>query len=289
MTTEELIDSKDETIASGFDDTLMAGFDSIENAIFNAVNKKVATMDQEDGEIKFDPGNLLILNELVFIIANSIQNSRYPSNVKSYTSYFTTVKNYNLDIQNQLNGFSIEELDEIASTIEAQTINQIIVNLTGQGITSSFIDPLVQLIYKNIVSGTNIDQLKNAIETFIKSNEQRLGQFKRYVTQIARDALHQYDGAINARIATQFGMDAFRYVGSLIKDSRPQCVRWVGKGILLKKELSSELAWAAANGTGLIPGTTPDNFAIYRGGYNCRHTAIPIRLTKEQKEQYGVK
>lgn len=60
MTTEELVDSKDETIASAFDDTLMAGFDSIENSIYNAVNKKIMEMNQEDGKIKFDTENLLI-------------------------------------------------------------------------------------------------------------------------------------------------------------------------------------------------------------------------------------
>jgi hypothetical protein len=35
----------------------------------------------------------------------------------------------------------------------------------------------------------------------------------------------------------------------------------------------------------MIPGTTVDNFAVYRGGYNCRHSAIPFKLTKSQKRE----
>lgn len=288
MAVEQLIDSKDETIANGFDEALMGGFDSIENSIYNAVNSKVMSMDQEDGILKFDVENMLILNELVFIIINAIQSSRYPKNVNSFTTYFEKVKDYNVEIQNEMNGFDVKDLNEAASVVQYETVNQMISNLTGAGVRTGFVDPLTQMIYKNLVSGTSMEQLQKAIRTFIKTDEARLGQFNRYVSQIARDALHQFDGAVNARIATIYGMDAYEYVGSLIKDSRPQCVRWVGKRILTKAELSRELAWAAANGTGLIPGTTPDNFAIYRGGYNCRHTAIPIRLTPQKKKELGI-
>jgi len=64
----------------------------------------------------------------------------------------------------------------------------------------------------------------------------------------------------------------------LIEDSRKQCVRWVGKEILLFSDLQSEIEWAFNNGTGMNKSTTPDTFAIYRGGYNCRHEAIPTKV-----------
>jgi hypothetical protein len=35
--------------------------------------------------------------------------------------------------------------------------------------------------------------------------------------------------------------------------------------------------WADANGTGMIPNTTPENFCQNRGGFNCRHIAYPVR------------
>jgi hypothetical protein len=111
------------------------------------------------------------------------------------------------------------------------------------------------------------------------------GLYSRYVKQISRDALGQFDGQINAIIAEEFGLDAFRYVGSLIDDSRPQCVRWVGKRILEKSEMPEQIAWANNNGSGMIPGTNPDNFLVFRGGYNCRHRAIPFKLTKSQRER----
>jgi hypothetical protein len=100
--------------------------------------------------------------------------------------------------------------------------------------------------------------------------------------------LNQFDGQTNARIADEFGLDAFRYVGSLIDDSRPQCRRWIAKRVLQKSEMLNEINWAYNNGTGMISGTTPDNFAVFRGGYNCRHAAIPFKLTKSQREKLNL-
>jgi hypothetical protein len=144
---------------------------------------------------------------------------------------------------------------------------------------------LRQELFKNIVAGTNSIDVEKAIRDFISGQGDKAGNLKRYVTQVSRDALNQYDGTINSRIAEEFGLDAFQYVGSLIEDSRPQCVRWTGKGVILKDQLEKEIGWAFTNGSGMIPGTNSENFAVFRGGYNCRHSAIPFKLTKRERER----
>ena len=102
--------------------------------------------------------------------------------------------------------------------------------------------------------------------------------------QASRDALLQYDGVVNEAVRKVYKMDALLYVGSIVKDSRAQCERWVretknGKlGLILFEDLQDEIDWADNNGTGMIPNTTPENFCQNRGGYNCRHIAYPVRL-----------
>jgi hypothetical protein len=59
-------------------------------------------------------------------------------------------------------------------------------------------------------------------------------------------------------------------------------------GVIQTKDLPDEIAWMNANGTGAIPGTSPETFSIYRGGYNCRHSAIPFKLTKSQREKLNL-
>ena len=278
-TLEGLVDEKDSFI-EGAENDLTDGFAPIENSIYNAVMKEIYKMDQEDGKILFNDANLLILLGLADLIVSSIQKSSYPTKVKDYIGSFPRVRQYNLKIQNSVNGNSISEMDELIIPLENEIARQVTDGLTGQGIYTQFITPLTETIYKNLVAGTTIEQLKSSLLTLIESNPDRLGIFKRYVTQISRDAIMQYEGQINARIADYYGYNAYRYVGSIIRDSRPQCIRWLGKGILMKSELEGEIAWAYNSGAGMIPGTGVDNFSVYRGGYNCRHTAVPVMITK---------
>lgn len=287
MTTDQLVDEKDGLIDRS-EEELTGDFDQIEQDIYRAIDKQVNKMNQKDGNVLFDDYNLALLASLTALIIDAIQNSDYPKKVNKYLDSYDRVAEYNYKIQHVTNDLPVKELRDLISPMKDQIINQVLDGLVGQGVSTQFIKPLSEAIYKNIVAGSSITDLKNNLMSIIMSNSERLGLFKRYVSQISRDSIMQYEGQINSRIADQYGFDAFQYVGSLIKDSRPQCIRWVGKGILLKKDLPAELAFAYSQGSGQIPGTTPDNFVIYRGGYNCRHTAVPIKLTKAKRKEFGL-
>ena len=284
---DKLVNEMDQYIDTT-EDAFFSGFDAIENSIYSAIMRQVYKMDQEEGHILFNETNLLILAIIANEMVMAIQNSSYPTKVQNFVGSFEDVKNYNLEIQNMVNGTPLDELDVIVTDLQAEITRQVVDGLTGQGMASAFIKPVTEGIYKNIVSGATIEDLQASLLQVIKGDEARLGAFRRYVTQISRDAIMQYQGQLNARIAAEMGYDAYRYVGTIIRDSRPQCIQWLGMGILLKKDLPNLIASAEASGSGMIPGTTAENFAIYRGGYNCRHTAVPIKLTKSQKQEMGL-
>lgn len=274
---EGLVEDKDNFIDKAESD-LIDGFDPIESAIYNAAVKEVNKMDQEDGKVKFNEANLILLSYLAEAMILAMQKSAYPSKVQEYVGSFDKVGAYNIRIQNKLNGLDIAEMSEAVGPIQGQIVQQVLDGLTGQGINTQFVKPVTETIYKNIVSGASIDDLKKALQTLIQSDTQRLGLFKRYVSQISRDAIMQYEGQINAYFSTKYNFNAYLYVGGLVRDSRPQCVVWNGMGVLPKATLGEEIAKAYISGSGMIPGTTVENFAVYRGGYNCRHTAIPTRI-----------
>ena len=270
------------------DQNLFQNFDDIEKKIFNEVKKQINKFNTEGGKISFDDKNVDLVNEIDGIIAKAIKNSDYPKNVNDFLRSFETIKEFNTDIHKNVNDLSDKELNDLINPIQKQTVENTLQGLTGSGVNTNFIEPVRQGIYQNIVAGSSITDLEKYLTNYIISNAEKLGQFKKYAGQISRDALNQFDGQVNSRIAEDFGLDAFEYVGSLIEDSRPQCRRWVAKGTLLKSDLENEISWANNNGTGMIPGTNSENFAIYRGGYNCRHSAIPFKLTKSERERLGI-
>lgn len=280
----EIIDKKDAAINTA-ESQLLEQLGPTEKLIFAEIKKLIDKFNVSGGKIDFNDENIVLVNTINKTIVDAIQKSKMPGTIRQYLRDFDTIKEFNVDVHSKLNGLSTKELEDLINPIQKQMVQQTLDGLTGAGVDANFIEPVKNGIYKNIVGGATRSDLENFLNAYVVGTPELNGLYSRYVKQVSRDALGQFDGQINAKIADEFGLDAFRYVGSIIDDSRPQCVRWVGKRILEKSEMESQIAWANNNGSGMIPGTTPENFLVYRGGYNCRHRAIPFKLTKSQRER----
>jgi hypothetical protein len=162
-------------------------------------------------------------------------------------------------------------------------------SMIGQGLNQALINPIQNELFIAVNQGSSLSDVISSVTMQLSTTVQRQGILKRLALQASRDALGQYEGVVNEAVRNVYGLDAFLYIGSLVKDSRAQCERWVDfdknvkKGLILFSELDAEIQWALNNGTGFIPETTPENFAQNRGGYNCRHTAYPVRSSKYLK------
>jgi len=283
----EIIRKQDRTVSAA-NQTFFDSLPATEQRIFAAVSKHVQKFSSDGEKFVFDDGNVLLTNQVERIILDALQSSKYPSDVNGFLRNFETLKQYNFDIHRDVNDLTTEELENLINPIQRGTVEQTLQSLTGSGVSTNFIEPIRTGIYQNIVAGSTKADLEAYLRRYILGNPDVDGLLSRYVKQVSRDALNQFDGQVNAKIANEFGLDAYRYVGSLIEDSRPQCRRWVAMGVIQTKDLPTEIAWMNANGTGAIPGTSPDTFSIYRGGYNCRHSAIPFKLTKSQREKLNM-
>ena len=283
----EIIRKQDRTVSAA-NQTFFDSLPATEQRIFAAVSKHVQKFSSDGENYVFDDGNVLLTNQVERIILDALQSSKYPSDVNGFLRNFETLKQYNFDIHGNVNDLSPDELGELINPIQRATVEQTLQGLTGSGVSTNFVEPIRTGIFQNIVAGSTKSDLEAYLRRYILGNPDVDGLLSRYVKQVSRDALNQFDGQVNAKIANQFGLDAYRYVGSLIEDSRPQCRRWVAMGVIQTKDLPAEIAWMNANGTGAIPGTSPETFSIYRGGYNCRHSAIPFKLTKSQREKLNL-
>ena len=146
-----------------------------------------------------------------------------------------------------------------------------------------FIAPVREGLYRNIMFGATVGETEEFIKSQVISNKEKNSKLTRYVKQVSTDALHQYDGSVNQVAKKSLGLNAVQYVGSLIEDSRAQCMKWVGMSIIKDENLKEEIDWALNGGrfsnkkcSGMIEGTNPDNFCINRGGVKCRHRSFPI-------------
>ena len=180
--------------------------------------------------------------------------------------------------------FHLDENEIVVKPIPLTKVQEAYAAMTVQGagikgIANGLQPILHRALINNITLGTSLTETLKQVKQSIVSGE-TTSQTTRYITTATRDVLFQYDGAVNETIAKAYGLDGWKYVGSVVDKTRPQCKRWLKMGTIAGDELAKEIKWAKENGSGLNPDTTPTNFGVYRGGYGCRHSAYPVRLKK---------
>jgi hypothetical protein len=230
------------------------------------------------------------LDAVLFQLENDIYEALtvtgYTKAVNAFTADFEDVQKYNGRIAKLVNDITIKPKD--FNPLRVSTAEVTVNKLVNDGLTSAFINPVKQIVITQAVAGSTLKQAQTVLrESLAGTNgETRLHN---YINSTARDAVFQFDGGVNAQIATLYQLDDFIYAGSILPPekgkekkvlkntgSRPQCIRWVGKGLIKGTELNAEIRWAYNNGRGMIAGTNRGNFTVNRGGWGCRHQAIPV-------------
>lgn len=113
-------------------------------------------------------------------------------------------------------------------------------------------------------------------EPFIKRQFTPYHQVKR----IARDGMFQYSRSYVQSVSTDLGFEFYRYIGGIVEDSREFCLSRVGK----TWHVSEIQEWPSLTWDGKIPGTNTTNIFTNLGGYNCRHSVLPVAFSVVPEE-----
>jgi len=279
---QSIINKGDKILLNGSSD-LVNGMYSIELLVYAALMEIFDTVDITNGKLATNPKAEEFLALLDYKIYQTLKKSGYPVLVSDFIGNYDKITENVRDLHQSL-GNGIINLKDINS-VKRLEVQKTIQNLTQQGMYKDFIAPVREGLYRNIMFGATVGETEEFIKSQVISNKEKNSKLTRYVKQVSTDALHQYDGSVNQVAKKSLGLNATQYVGSLIEDSRAQCMKWVGMSIIKDSELKEEIDWALNGGrfsnkkcSGMIEGTNPDNFCINRGGVNCRHRIFPILL-----------
>jgi hypothetical protein len=260
------------------DDRLEAIIDSSNDVSTNIpdVVFSIAADLVKNGKLQWNTITVLQLSDIKEILKQAYKGTSFVADVKGFTRDYNEIVGYTKDIQSSLNSIDIKTAPLYNYAKESSTFVQerLLLNISE---SEEFGEKLKTVLLNASVQNLTLKELKTSVTEFLKTADNS-SKLAKYTTQVTRDALNQFEGQLNSNIAITYDLFGYRYVGSLVADSRPQCRRWVGMGVLPIKELDKEIAWAYANGQGMIPGTTSSNFSVFRGGFSCRHNAIPTNL-----------
>lgn len=286
---------------SEIQNSIIFGFDQLNGEaselLLDKVFEYIDNFTRSLGKIIVDKETGFQLAEIAKKLNEDFKNSNFKSKVGKLLSSFDDIDAVTIKILETVNGEI--DLSKLNFSNEKQFfINQLSDEFLRDSFKVNIVNDIKRIIAKNIIIGSPIKDLKNELKASIGTSINKGGILGRYSQQLATDAVLQYGGIINQSVANNTKANALMYTGSLIETSRVQCKRWVNdkKGILLLDQkiapygyLPDEVKWAIKNGTSYgTEGKTSyiplsiTNFARYRGGYNCRHEAIPFTFNDVQ-------
>lgn len=260
---------------------LQKRFDKVEPKFVKQVVDWVNKFRTTSGNLVRSKENLARLGSFKTAVNRFLEKAGYNVMVSGFLENFDEIGANTQLAQQELNGIDITK--SFLNPFKRYAVNNVVAAMQGQGLNVNLINPLKNELLIAVNQGSSLTDVVTSIAGQLTTTEARQGVLKRISLQASRDALLQYDGVVNEAVRKSYKMDALLYVGSIVKDSRAQCERWVSEtkngklGLILFEDLQDEINWADNNGTGMIPDTTPENFCQNRGGYNCRHIAYPVR------------
>lgn len=236
------------------------------------------TFDTKAGKIVYDKDFVKKLNGLTIDVLNLIQNTpKFTGPVSKFIKRLPDISDTISAFQKEVNEITVPAFESEKNIVIDETISQLLDN----GLNQNFVQPLRDLIYRNITSGSTLSQIKQQIKEYIQGGKDVSGKLSRYIDQTANQTADAYSGAINKKLLETFNYDALLITGSLIDTSSPQCryaiLELDGK---IRREDWSKLVNHVGANQPMIPGTTFDNLPVNRLHWGCRHSFYPIILKK---------
>ena len=223
-----------------------------------------------DGYILNNGYNRSLLVKSSQIFNQSIKKSGYSDAVNEFVGTIPE-----LDRINQEYFASISDLFKpnraFIASLQTQTINTLETAILNDGLKANIKTPLMNIISQNINSGGSYSGFLEQLRSNIVGMENE-GKLLRYSRGILNDALFQYSRAYQQSVTDDLGLEFYLYSGGTTKDTRDFCAEHSDQ---FYHQLEVE-AWADEDWQGKIPGTTSSSIFVYCGGYNCKHSLIPV-------------
>lgn len=258
-------------------DTLNKELPKANSELMDAFTDFYYTLDKSStGDTRASVVNLKKIDAFKSKVGNILENGKYGDAVNKYIEGFTGSS----DILNNYFGATVQSFqdnDALYQAILDTNVDSTLSKMMDSGIDANFTDPLIDILKKNVTSGSNKADFMNSLKANLNDET---GRLSRYVNQVASDSITQFNSNYINTISNDLGLKWYYYKGTKIKDTRSFCSKLAGKYITeaqLKTYVEQQMELNGGDGwDGMVKGENWSNFPIFRGGYNCRHYLIPV-------------
>jgi hypothetical protein len=247
----------------------------VEESIYRGLIAIVDSLDTKAGRLDYSQSLTSELMKVEKLVADNLNSGAY---ARTFSDYVRMVPEL---AQLSATASSEKVPKRLLSTPKEVAIENAQALLAEPNMRVQFTNPLKLYMRSAVTNGGSVQQLKTALKRYVKGIEGDGGRLSSYVNTTALDTVRTLDGTLQQVIAEEFDLNAYEYQGTLLLDSRPQCVHWVKKRIILISEIPKEVErWKNSTGYGYGLGLTAQNWPSVCGGYGCRHQTKAIRAPK---------
>lgn len=277
MTPEELAVEIENLVVSGIEG-LSKSMIRAQNRLYRRIMGILKDLELDnDGYIKQSAANRRILRSAESVFDEFIKSPAYVGIIESQlaiipainaanTTYFTTISK----------AFSPDR--NFIRDLQRQVIRDVNSMLLNEGVIVNVRQPLNVILNQNINSGGSFAGFTDQVRNFVTGDGRNEGRLLKYARTYVADTLFAYARTWQEAVTTDLALEFYLYSGGIISagkgssGTRPFCMERTGK-YFHKKEIEG---WADLEWKGKNPATTKSSIFTLLGGYNCRHSVIPV-------------
>lgn len=250
----------------------------IQDKLFRAAIGFIKQLELKDGRIALNKKNLAILAEFEKWYRRAVSDSGFYDVLAEFINEFDTQAVITVEyMRKEFGNVVISELTK--QVIETRKL------MTAEAFISTIVDAEFRMAIKeqvvNATLGKNtFSDVMDTLQTTITGDDRIDGKLVQYSKQVAYDSFAIADRTYTHAISDAIGAEWFKYSGGVRDGTRPFCRGRFNK-FFHKREV---MAWAELDWQGKIEATNSISIFDYAGGYQCKHSILPVSVFSVPKE-----
>lgn len=281
---EKLVKDKIKLIESG-PNTFYNKVSAEQKRILKEVTELIGDLDTKNGVIQQTQRNLDAIDKIEKKLKKSFYASGYIDAADILVGDLDKVKSLTNDYFKKGFGSIKEATLKKANLLYGNNKKQFLQSLIGVTETQvNLFNPIKTNILDAVNNGTTFRELVKNLSTTVVGDEKTEGKLQKYAKQIAGDTFSATERNYTKTISEALSIQFYRYVGGELPDTRCFCEERNGQYYHIEEikswgrlenigDCNIGGGWA-----GMIKGTNENNIMTFLGGYNCKHSLIPVSL-----------
>ena len=266
---EKIIQRKIDALDS-IPDNFYSATKRAQSAAFREVLAILNSFDAEAGQIVFSTANIGRIEQLALALRASFQGGEYLEALRAYALSFEAQALINEAYF--LQAFNLLEAPAEVRALVAISQQNAVALLGDSGVSQRLIQPLKDVLIQSVTTGASLSETTATLRLFIEGNADLDGKLAGYARTIADTTFSVFDRSYTVALAKDLDIQWYWYTGGKIATTRQFCCQREGH-YYTRKEVES---WGGKEWAGQIAGTNAETIFAFAGGWNCRHSILPV-------------